>query len=431
MPSSIIKKTRIDESKNIENQIDMEEQQLEEEEEEIEEELSIEEIEKNKSDVRKIEKMIQDGKSLGAVATKIQMSRGKVFKYTDSNIFLDRKKKPYFEDDIATCNCTNSSTSPCGEPCLNRKSFYECDKESCFWGEKCQNMRFQQLKYAQIVPFNAAKKGWGLKAVRTIADKDFIIEYCGEVITKEVCLQRMLELESEKYFYFLTLDSKECLDASRKGNIARFINHSCDPNCETQKWNVDGEIRIGIFAIKDIPAGTELTFDYNYERFGTSKQKCYCGASNCRGYLGEKPPSTPKPPPPPKVIKVSFYEDHPRHVEFVSGEAVTQPALWHDANLTQTTEDTLVILRRIFLMRNKRLMDKVYKKSMMLMGAAELLPWTKRTHRFKFNKQPNRYSGALDLTNQLRERMESNIMLIDTSSTPSSSLPSTPPNTLK
>ena len=50
--------------------------------------------------------------------------------------------------------------------------------------------------------------------------------------------------------------------------MGRFINHSCEPNCETQKWLVQGELAIGLFAQKDILAGEELTFDYNFERYG-------------------------------------------------------------------------------------------------------------------------------------------------------------------
>ena len=57
-----------------------------------------------------------------------------------------------------------------------------------------------------------------------------------------------------------------------QGALGRFINHSCEPNCETQKWIVRGELAIGLFAIKDIPAGTELTFDYNFERYGDKVQ---------------------------------------------------------------------------------------------------------------------------------------------------------------
>ncbi len=59
-------------------------------------------------------------------------------------------------------------------------------------------------------------------------------------------------------------DGHHCI----QGALGRFINHSCDPNCETQKWLVHGELAIGLFATKDIPANTELTFDYNFERYG-------------------------------------------------------------------------------------------------------------------------------------------------------------------
>jgi hypothetical protein len=71
-----------------------------------------------------------------------------------------------------------------------------------------------------------------------------------------------------------------------QGNHARFINHSCDPNCETQKWMVRGELAIGLFALKDIAAQEELTFDYNFERYGDKPMRCYCGTKKCRKFIG-------------------------------------------------------------------------------------------------------------------------------------------------
>ena len=59
-----------------------------------------------------------------------------------------------------------------------------------------------------------------------------------------------------------------------QGALGRFINHSCRPNCETQKWVVRGELAIGLFASEDIPAGVELTFDYNFERYGDKVHAC-------------------------------------------------------------------------------------------------------------------------------------------------------------
>lgn len=72
------------------------------------------------------------------------------------------------------------------------------------------------------------------------------------------------------------------------GNVARFMNHSCQPNCETQKWTVNGDTRVGLFAVVDIPANTELTFNYNLECVGKEKKICKCGASNCSGFIGVK-----------------------------------------------------------------------------------------------------------------------------------------------
>lgn len=87
----------------------------------------------------------------------------------------------------------------------------------------------------------------------------------------------------------MALKSNAIIDATKKGNISRFINHSCDPNAETQKWTVNGELRVGFFSRKDIKAFDEITFDYQYQRYGKEAQKCYCDASNCRGWIGENP----------------------------------------------------------------------------------------------------------------------------------------------
>lgn len=78
----------------------------------------------------------------------------------------------------------------------------------------------------------------------------------------------------------------QVIDACRRGNKARFINHSCEPNCETQKWVVKGELKIGFFATRAIPAGSEVQFDYNFERYGDKPTKCHCGAATCRGFIG-------------------------------------------------------------------------------------------------------------------------------------------------
>jgi hypothetical protein len=91
-----------------------------------------------------------------------------------------------------------------------------------------------------------------------------------------------------RHFYFMSLKATEHIDASKKGNVSRFINHSCDPNCVLQKWVVGNQMRVGLFAKREIPAWDELTFDYKFERYGSKAQVCYCGASNCTGYIGKE-----------------------------------------------------------------------------------------------------------------------------------------------
>jgi SET domain-containing protein len=66
----------------------------------------------------------------------------------------------------------------------------------------------------------------------------------------------------------MSLKTDQVIDATRRGGIARFINHSCDPNCELQKWVVGKHLRMGIFTKRIIEKGEELSFDYKFERYG-------------------------------------------------------------------------------------------------------------------------------------------------------------------
>lgn len=85
------------------------------------------------------------------------------------------------------------------------------------------------------------------------------------------------------------------IDATR-GSIARFVNHSCEPNCRMVKWIVAGKPRMALFAgDRPITTGEELTYDYNFDPFSAKNvQECRCGADTCRGVLGPKPKDKPK-----------------------------------------------------------------------------------------------------------------------------------------
>lgn len=134
-----------------------------------------------------------------------------------------------------------------------------------------------------------------------------VSEYMGEVIDADTAEERMHTVYlGNKCFYFLDYSNGEVLDGTVKGSDARFVNHSCSPNCHIEKWHVQGEVAIGLFASKDIPAGNELTYDYNFQNFG-KRQICLCGSDNCRGYIGKsnefREPPKPKREAVGKVLK--------------------------------------------------------------------------------------------------------------------------------
>lgn len=195
------------------------------------------------------------------------------------------------EKESESCLCTLEASCSASSNCINRAIYVECDPEICPCGAKCQNQRMNKMQYAPSTPFYTGGRGWGLKGTSDLYPGDLLIEYIGEVLDMSMVRERLKKAEEAGFssFYFLTLEKNLVIDACYKSNNARFINHSCDPNCETQKWTVNGETRVGIFSIKEIPAGTELTFDYQLDSLGNEKKKCLCRAPNCSGYLGERP----------------------------------------------------------------------------------------------------------------------------------------------
>uniref|UniRef100_A0A8C8DRT5 Histone-lysine N-methyltransferase NSD3 n=1 Tax=Oryzias sinensis TaxID=183150 RepID=A0A8C8DRT5_9TELE len=197
--------------------------------------------------------------------------------------------------EIPRCNCKPVDEHPCSidSQCLNRMLQYECHPQVCPAGDNCENQNFTKRLYAETEVVKTEGRGWGLQTNQALRKGDFVAEYVGEVIDSEECQQRIKRAHENHVtnFYMLTLTKDRVIDAGPKGNSARFINHSCNPNCETQKWTVNGDVRIGIFALCDIEAGTELTFNYNLHCVGNRRTSCHCGSENCSGFLGVQPTS--------------------------------------------------------------------------------------------------------------------------------------------
>lgn len=127
---------------------------------------------------------------------------------------------------------------------------------------------------------------WGLFTKEDILAGEMVIEYIGEVIPSVLA-----DIREERYekigigsSYLFRIDGQNIIDATFKGNLARFINHSCDPNCMARVVMVGKDPKIVIYASEDIPAGSEITYDYKFP-IENDKIVCLCGEESCRGYL--------------------------------------------------------------------------------------------------------------------------------------------------
>ena len=123
----------------------------------------------------------------------------------------------------------------------------------------------------------SAIHGVGGFAKADIAAGTRVIEYVGEKITKAESLRRCESANA----YIFSLDDTHDLDGNVPWNPARFLNHSCDPNCEAEP---DGG-RVWIVARRGIRAGEEITFNYGYDLQDYREHPCRCGAADCVGYI--------------------------------------------------------------------------------------------------------------------------------------------------
>ncbi|KMT15612.1 hypothetical protein BVRB_3g059570 isoform A [Beta vulgaris subsp. vulgaris] len=207
------------------------------------------------------------------------------------NIYVTKKPKRRHEDDGIFCSCGQSpgSSSSCGRDCHCGMLLSTCSS-NCKCGSDCINKPFQQRPVKKMKLVQTEKCGSGIVADEDIKQGEFVIEYVGEVIDDKLCEDRLWKMKhvGQTNFYLCEINRDMVIDATTWGNKSRYINHSCCPNTEMQKWSVDGETRIGIFATRDIKKGEHLTYDYQFVQFGAD-QDCHCGAAGCRRKLGVKP----------------------------------------------------------------------------------------------------------------------------------------------
>ena len=121
----------------------------------------------------------------------------------------------------------------------------------------------------------------GLFAKSDIKKGEKVIEYKGRKLTHKQ-VEENDRFDNSKAIYLFTLNERYVLDGDTKTNTAKYINHSCDPNCEVDI--IKG--KIWIIAIKDIKKGDELSYDYGFGYDADFRQfPCKCGSNNCCGYI--------------------------------------------------------------------------------------------------------------------------------------------------
>lgn len=173
----------------------------------------------------------------------------------------------------------------------------ECNK-FCSCDQDCPNRR--KKPEISFCVFKTPDRGWALKTLEVIPPGKFVIQYTGELIDQNEA-ERRLKIYDNRFNYMFDLDYNRSsiatysIDATSKGNLSRFINHSCNANLQTwpaTSCNENPDMhRLYYFSLRTIKAGEELTVDYSGGVYNPEAKPslcptaCKCGENNCKGYI--------------------------------------------------------------------------------------------------------------------------------------------------
>lgn len=161
---------------------------------------------------------------------------------------------------------------------------YDCRKEYT---------RYKQSKgWTSLVVYKSGIHGLGLYTSQFISRSAMVVEYVGEIVGLHVADKRERDYQSgsklqyKSACYFFRINKENIIDATRKGGIARFVNHSCMPNCVAKVISIRCEKKVVFFAERDIYPGEEITYDYHFNHEDEGKKiPCFCNSKNCKRYL--------------------------------------------------------------------------------------------------------------------------------------------------
>ncbi|CAL5429008.1 unnamed protein product [Camellia sinensis] len=150
----------------------------------------------------------------------------------------------------------------------------------------------QSKGWKHLVVYKSGIHALGLYTSQFIYRGAMVVEYVGEIVGLRVADKRENEyqfgrkLQYKSACYFFRIDKEHIIDATHKGGIARFVNHSCLPNCVAKVISVRSDKKVVFFAERDIYPGEEITYDYHFNHEDEGKKiPCFCNSKNCRRYL--------------------------------------------------------------------------------------------------------------------------------------------------
>ncbi|KAG2983902.1 hypothetical protein PC118_g9163 [Phytophthora cactorum] len=186
------------------------------------------------------------------------------YEVAHQNKFSGRPKRVLDEDEIPECNCHRGRdwSVTCGIGCENRSIQVECVRGSCSTGGHCSNQQMQDGSNALLSVKKAPDKGIALLTCQQFLPGAFVCQYTGEIIRRTTNRRREMELKSATNYYSMAVTNNEVIGARAIGGLARFANHSCQPNCVIERWDVNG----GKTATK-------------------RRKKCLCKEPGCRGLI--------------------------------------------------------------------------------------------------------------------------------------------------
>jgi len=206
--------------------------------------------------------------------------------------------------DTVKGNCLISVCCDDDCECLeNHVEKYECNR-NCTCNEKivcCENREVQNgIKKRLYLEYISRSKGFGVFCKESIKKGEFICEYIGNILNKNSALEKINSnyMKNKPNYVlqvkenYVNISVSTYIDAEEKGNISRFLNHSCEPNLSFDLVRIEHFIpHVAFYANRDIKEGEELTFSYldsgttELSDFNESNKPCECGSSKCRKFL--------------------------------------------------------------------------------------------------------------------------------------------------